>query len=207
MASRLHDKLDDNKRKYDSPLRRQQVADTRERIVDAGAELVHELPSWDWTNLTAKAVGDRAGVASRTVLRYFSSERVLRHAVLQRLVEESETHLERFALKDFREITEGMLAYLLSFSAKFEPPPLTDPTLNSIAEYRRDKLLEAVTQETRGWQEREREIATACLDILWDPSIYERIKHNWSFDRETATRSITWLIELIEAAISTGQRP
>ena len=39
------------KRRYNSPLRQQQAAATRERIVAAGAKLVHSYPAWDWTNL------------------------------------------------------------------------------------------------------------------------------------------------------------
>ena len=43
------------RRKYDSPVRRQQAADTRERIVAAGADLVHGFDRWDWRE------PDRAG--------------------------------------------------------------------------------------------------------------------------------------------------
>ncbi len=35
------------RRRYDSPVRRQQVAETRARIVAAGVELLHGTPSWN----------------------------------------------------------------------------------------------------------------------------------------------------------------
>ncbi len=49
-------------RKHESPLRRQQTAETRERILVAGSELVHGFSSWDWRDLTVRAVAKRAGV-------------------------------------------------------------------------------------------------------------------------------------------------
>src|SRR4029077_13587684 len=36
------------RRRYDSPIRRQRAAETRERIVVAGAELLHGFPIWNW---------------------------------------------------------------------------------------------------------------------------------------------------------------
>lgn len=207
MSTAAPTKAVDKKRKYNSPLRQQQTADTKERIVAAGSELVHEFPTWDWTNLTAKAVGERAGVAERTVHRHFSSERALRHAVLQRLVEESGVNMEDFQLKEFRDMTVGMLNYLLSFSAKTNTVPALDPTLASIAEYRREQLLDAVVRETPTWGDEEQKIVAAGLDILWDPSVHERIRQSWGFDRDTATRSVTWMIDLIETAIKNGNKP
>ncbi len=207
MTTAAPTKADDKKRKYNSPLRQQQTADTRQRIVAAGSELVHEFPTWDWTNLTAKAVGERAGVAERTVHRHFTSERALRHAVLQCLVEESGINLEGFRLDEFRDMTVGMLSYLLSFSAKSDTVPVMDPTLASIFQYRRQQLLDAVVRETPQWREDEQKLVAAGLDILWDPSVYERIRQSWGFDRDTATRTVTWMIDLIETAIKNGNKP
>src|SRR5436305_10897149 len=57
-------------RRYDSPLRRERAAQTRDSIISAGAELVHEFSSWDWRKLTIRAVAERAGVHERTVYRH-----------------------------------------------------------------------------------------------------------------------------------------
>ena len=35
------------RRRYDSPVRRQRAAETRERIVTAGIELLHATASWN----------------------------------------------------------------------------------------------------------------------------------------------------------------
>ena len=77
------------RRRYDTTLRRQQAAGTRERIVAAGSALLHRSPIRDWRSLTLRAVAERAGVNERTVYRHFANERALRDAVMHRLEEEA----------------------------------------------------------------------------------------------------------------------
>jgi AcrR family transcriptional regulator len=79
-------------------VRRERSAETRERIVEAGSTLVHELGSWDWRDLTVRDVAARAGVHERTVHRHFTTERDLRAAVLQRLIEEAGVTVEGMRL-------------------------------------------------------------------------------------------------------------
>ena len=88
-ASRAPRAVQQSRRRYDTPIRRQRAADTRERIVTAGSELAHEFASWDWKALTFRAVAERAGVGERTVYRHFPTERHLHDAVMQRLEEEA----------------------------------------------------------------------------------------------------------------------
>lgn len=70
------------RRRYDSSSRRRQAAETRARIVAAGTELVHGFETWDWHDLTFKAVAERAGVGERTVYRHFPTEQHLHDAVM-----------------------------------------------------------------------------------------------------------------------------
>jgi len=192
------------RRQYRSPLRQQQSAETRERIVTAGAELVHGYPAWDWTNLTARAVGERAGVSERTVHRHFTTERKLRDAVLQRLVEESGVRLETLDLTRFADETARMFAYLASFATA---PVKLDPSFASVDRQRREALLQAVERATPHWTQHERETAAAVLDILWNLPPYERLITAWGFDADRAIEAIRWLIGLIEVAIRQGRRP
>src|ERR1700746_1952576 len=78
-----------SRRRYDSPLRRRRAAETRERIVSAGATLVRSFTTWDWKELTFRAVAQSAGVSESSVYRHFANERELRDAVMQRLGEEA----------------------------------------------------------------------------------------------------------------------
>ncbi len=192
-------------RPYDSPLRRQKTAETRERIVAAGSEIVHGLPTWDWRGLTFRAVGDRAGVSERTVHRYFSNERELREAILQHLVQESGVALDGLELSNFADVTARVLTYLSSFSVA--PASEEDPAFAALDRHRRDALLGAVVRSTRGWSDSERRMAAALLDILWNVPTYERLLTAWRLDADHAIRAITWLIGLVEEAIQKGRRP
>jgi AcrR family transcriptional regulator len=103
-------------RPYDSPVRRERSAETRERIVEAGTAMVREHASWDWHGITVRAVATRAGVHERTVHRHFATERDLRAAVLQRMVEEAGVTVEGLRLDDLPSHVSQLFAYLSSFS-------------------------------------------------------------------------------------------
>lgn len=193
------------RRQYDSPLRRLQAAETRDRIVAAGAEIAHRLPAWDWSEMTFKAVGERAGVSERTVHRYFSTERTLRDAILQRLVQESGIDLGVLELRDFAGIATGVFRYLSSF--KVAAQPQMDPSFAALDQQRLDALTGAVSGAARSWSTDEQKIAAAVLDMLWHPAFYERLTTAWRLDVERATQAITWVISLVETAIQKGQRP
>lgn len=193
------------KRRYNSPLRQQQAAETRERIVAAGAKLVHSYPAWDWTNLTALAVGERAGVSERTVQRHFPTERQLRDAVLQRVYEESGIGLHEVKLETFADVTARMFAYLSSFA--IAPQVQSDPTFLSMDQQRCDALLNAVVQATPQWTEQQQRVAASVLDMVWNPPTYERLITVWGFDSQRAIGALTWLIGLVEQAVRDNQRP
>lgn len=193
------------KRRYNSPLRQQQTQETRERIIAAGANLVHSYPAWDWTNLTALAVGESAGVSERTVQRHFPTERLLRDAVLQRVYEESGIALDEVKLDTFADVTARMFAYLSSFATT--PQVQSDPTFLTMDKLRCDALLNAVVQATPRWNEQQQKMAAAVLDMVWNPPTYERLITTWGFDAERASDTLTWLINVIEKAIRAEDRP
>ena len=193
------------RRRYDSPLRRQQAAETRDRIVAGGAKLVHGLPTWDWRDLTFRAAGERAGVSERTVFRHFATERELRQAVLQRLFEESGITLDGLELDEFAGVAARLFRYLSSFPVSSQRPE--DPAFAAMDQHRRDALLDAVVRATRGWPERDRRMAAAVLDMMWSVPAYERLLTVWQLDAGHVARAVTWVIGLIEEAIRDGRRP
>jgi AcrR family transcriptional regulator len=192
-------------RSYESPVRRQRAAETHERILVAGSELVHGFPSWDWRGLTVRAVAERAGVNERTVYRHFSSERELHDAVMRRLEEEAEIDLTGLALEDLAGATASLFTYLSSFPVR--PPRPRDPTFADIDERRRAALREAVAQRTEGWPEEDREKVAALLDLLWSLPTYERLVKAWDLDADEAAEAVTWMIGLLEQAVRAGRRP
>jgi AcrR family transcriptional regulator len=193
------------RRRYDSPLRRQRAADTRERIVRAGAELLHGVPIWNWRALTVRAVAQRAEVNERTVYRHFSTERELRDAVMTRLERESGVELEGLRLDGLQDLTARMFRYVSAFPLEPRTPP--DPTVAAANERQRRALLAAVAPMTEDWSPGERAIAAAMFDVLWSVVSYERLVAGWDLDSGSAITGITWVIGLVEDAIRRGVRP
>jgi AcrR family transcriptional regulator len=192
-------------RRYDSPVRRERTTETRERIVEAGSALVHDLSSWDWRGVTVRAVAARAGVHERTVHRHFATERDLRAAVLQRLLEESGVTVEGMRLDDLPGHVEQLFDYLSSFSSSTERPP--DPALLALDERRKAAILTTVSGDAKGLSEAEQRLAAAMIDVLWGLPTYRRLINGWGLDGREAARGVNWLIGLITDAIRDGRRP
>jgi AcrR family transcriptional regulator len=193
------------RRRYDSPVRRQQAAATRERIVAAGTELLHGFPVLNWRALTVRAVAEHAGVTERTVYRYFGSERDLRDAVMGRMERDAGVELEGLSLDQVQEVAARIFEYVSKFP--LEPRTPRDPTVAATNERQRAALLGAVKRATRGWRPRDRVIAAAMLDVLWAPVAFERLVTDWELDPEEATAAITWTIGLVQRALDEGPRP
>jgi AcrR family transcriptional regulator len=192
-------------RRYDSPVRRQRAAETRDRIVAAGAELLHESPVWNWRELTVRAVAERAGVTERTVYRHFATERDLRDAVLARLEDEAGVDLDGLRLEDVSAVTTRTFEYVSSFP--LEPRTPSDATTEAASERLRSALLGAVAPSTEGWPEDDRALAAATLDVLWSLASYERLVAGWGLAPRDAITAVTWAIGLVADAIHQGHRP
>jgi AcrR family transcriptional regulator len=193
------------RRRYDSPVRRQRAAETRERILVAGAELLHGFPIWNWGALTVRAVAERAGVNERTVYRYFASERELRDAVMGTLEEEAGVEVEGLRLEDVGDVTARIFEYVSSFPIAPRTP--RDPTVAAANERQRQALLAAVAPSMTECSEVDRALAASVLDVLWSVVSYERLVVDWELDPKDAIRGISWAIQLVEDAIRRGSGP
>jgi AcrR family transcriptional regulator len=194
-----------DRRRYDNTLRRERAAQTRERIVAAGAELVHEASIRDWRGVTIRAVAERAGVNERTVYRHFANERALRDAVMHRTEQEAGVDLTDLQLGDVADAAARIFEYVSSYPLEARPP--LDPTLVDANRRQHDALLAAVKEHASRWPSDDRTIAAAVLDVLWAIGSYERLVTDWQLDRAEATRAITWAIGLVEQAVREGRRP
>lgn len=192
-------------RTYDSPVRRQQAEATRERIIAAGAELLHGFAVWNWRALTVRAVAERAGVNERTVYRHFANERELRDAVLERLERDSGVALDELQLEDIQDHTRRLLEFVSTYPMESRTPH--DETLRRAAQRVRDSLQGAVAPATERWSEEDRKVAAGVLDVLWSVASYERLVVDWGIESEDAIRGITWALGLVEEAIRTGNHP
>ncbi|ADP81949.1 TetR/AcrR family transcriptional regulator [Pseudofrankia inefficax] len=192
-------------RSYENSQRSRQAAATRERIVATATDLVHELPNWDWRNLTVRAVARRAGVNESTVYRHFATERNLRDAVLRQLETEAGVELENLTLDNFGQTIAQTFAYLATFPIGSRP--IEDPTFAALDERRRHALRAALTASAADWTDEEREMTAAALDAFWSVGTFERMVTTWDLDPEKATSAATWVIGLIEAAVRDGRGP
>ena len=192
-------------RAYDGTLRRERAAETRERIVDAGSELLHRTSVRDFKKLTVRAVAERAGVNERTVYRYFGNERGLRDAVMHRNEQEAGIDLAGMRLEDIAKVAAQIFGHVSSYPR--DPRPTLDPTLVDAAQRQREALLGAVASQAEGWPEADQVIAAAMFDLLWSVASYERLVIDWQIDHQRAVEGISWVIGLVEQAVRDGRGP
>jgi AcrR family transcriptional regulator len=193
------------RRPYDSAVRRERAAQTRERIVAAGAELVHASAIRDWRGVTIRAVAERAGVNERTVYRHFANERALRDAVMQRLEEAAGVDLAQMRLADVAEVTARVLRHVSAYPIAPHAP--LDETLAAANRRRQDVLLAAIAEHTPQWPPGDRRLAAGILDVLWSVGAYERLVVEWELDADRTIRAITWAIGLVADAVRDDRPP
>jgi AcrR family transcriptional regulator len=194
-----------SRRPYDITLRSERAAETRERIVAAGSDLLHRSSVRDWRALTIREVAERAGVNERTVYRHFGNERGLRDAVMHRIEEEAGIDLSVMQLEDIAGVTSAILEHVSSYPLESRPP--LDPTLTEASQRQRQALLDAVADRAADWTPEDRTVAAAMFDVLWSVASYERLVVDWQLNRERAIRGITWVIGLVEQAVRNGDPP
>ncbi|MCX2934311.1 TetR/AcrR family transcriptional regulator [Mycobacterium sp. CVI_P3] len=194
-----------NRRRYDSAVRREQVARTRERIVTAGAQLLHGFPIWNWRALTIRAVADTAGIAERTVYRHFATEKDLRDAVLARLANEADIELAGLSLDEFDQVAMRVLQYVSQFPLEPRTPP--DATVEAGKSRQRVALLAALTEARPDWSDEDRTVAAAIFDVLWNVVSYEQLVVEWQLEPPVAIAGISWVIRLVQEAIRDGNAP
>ena len=188
------------RRPYDTPLRRQQAAETQGRIVAAGCELVHELQTWDWRGLTFRAVAERAGLSERTVYRHFSTERDLHNAVMRGLEQEAGVSYDGLAVEQLTLVASRSFAWLSTYAPQPWPIDAADPELDADRR-RREALVGAVAEATPDWSDSQRQMAAGIVDVLMNPPAYERLVAGWSLDAEEVTCAVSWAIGLVVAAM------
>jgi AcrR family transcriptional regulator len=196
-----------NRRRYDNSARAVKAAQTRERIIAAGSELVHAFDSWSWRDLTFRSVAERAGVGERTVYRHFPTERHLHDAVMARLESEAGIAYEDVDLGNLAEVTGRVFASLQRFSVRESVDAPRDPTFVGVDARRRDALLRAVAEAAPGWSEAEKRITAGLLDVLWNLPSYERLVGAWGLDGAAATDAVGWLMAKVIEAVEDGSPP
>jgi AcrR family transcriptional regulator len=192
-------------RRYDSKVRREKAAATRERIVAAGGDLLRTSSIRDWHALTMRAVAERAGVSERTVYRIFANERGLRDAVMRRLEQEAGIDLAGMRLEDITEVAARILHHISGYPR--ESKPALDPTLDEASQRQRTALVTALELGPHDRPPRETLAIAAVFDALWSVATYERLVADWGLADEAAIEAVTWAMGLMSAAMQEGRGP
>jgi AcrR family transcriptional regulator len=195
------------RRRYDNRGRQQKAAQTRERIIAAGSELVHAFDGWNWQELTFRSVAERAAVGERTVYRHFPTERHLHDAVMQRLESEAGISYQDVDLSNLGEVTARVFASLQRFAVRDSVDTPRDPTFVGVDARRRDALLRAVAASAPGWSDSEQRVTAGLLDVLWNLPAYERLVGVWGVQGATATEAVNWLMAKVIEAVEGDSPP
>lgn len=186
-------------RKYESPLREQQRADTRRRILDAAIELLA-----DENELSIPDVAARAGVATRTVYFHFESKAALIDALSQVLDEE-------VGIFTFPESAQELVDYSDEFWEGFvENEQLWRALIFSragrdVSKRGRDRRVtsfqRSLESHLAGLDEGDQLLATAVVYLQFGPALRLALLDNFGLTAEQAGRGATWAIRTLIAEL------
>jgi AcrR family transcriptional regulator len=199
--------LSTSRRSYHSPARQKAAAATRDRIIDAGAQLVRGFTTWNWDELTFRAVAERAEVSERTVYRHFPTERHLHDAIMGRLEDQAGIAYEDVELDNFAEVTARLFASLGRFAIKDSIGAPHGPAFVGAEAKRHDALDRAVVARAPELPDAQRRALAGLLDVLWSPPTYERLVGAWNLDKSEAVGAVQWLIAKVIAAVENNEAP
>jgi AcrR family transcriptional regulator len=179
-------------RTYKSPLRQQQAEATRERIMQALAELIEECGPDAISN---RQIAERAGVTEITVYRHFPSREALLSALWQK------TNTDRGVRGGFPETLDGIVERLDPLFRSFDQTPahiqatLTTPQGRALRasrnEDRRAAFLKAV-DEAPGLSEDDRRAAAGVLQLLYSAYAWLSLREQWDMTGEEAAEAVGW---------------
>jgi AcrR family transcriptional regulator len=198
--------LSTSRRSYHSPARQKAAAATRDRIIDAGTRLVREFTTWNWDELTFRAVAERAEVSERTVYRHFPTQRHLHDAIMSRLEGDAGIAYEEVELDNLAEVTARLFASLGRFAIKDSIGTPHGPAFVGAEAKRHDALNRAVTARAQELPDAQRRALAGLLDVLWSPPTYERLVGAWNLHNEDAVGAVQWLIAKVVAGIDDNER-
>lgn len=194
-------------RAYSSPLRAEQAAATRERIVDATVALLQE---GDVSSFSMQDVADRAGVAVRTVYRAFPTKDDLIAGLLESI-------RERFGAAGAMPADAAELRATVDQAVRtvYELEPLYR-ALFATAQGREAHAREApdrlaamkrmFSTEVAGLQPEQVRLFATIVHLLTSSNSLLFLKTYGGLDADEAARAIGWLLDAVTAAVNDPER-
>ena len=186
-------------RVYESPLRVEQMEQTRLRILQAVTELLADPTTEE---VTIPLVARRARVSLRTVYRHFPAREALFDAWAEWVDERLRIHLHSYPEK-----ADRLPAFALELYRSYdESEPLVKAMLNSKAaravrertRRRRQRQFErAMSELTEELGPRERHRAIAVLYLLVSAPAWRAMREQWGLDGEEAGKAAAWAVRVL----------
>jgi AcrR family transcriptional regulator len=193
-------------RAYASPLRAEQAAETRRRIVQAYGDEVCSLEDGD---VTVQNVAARAGVSVPTVYRNFASLDVLGDAFWDSV----ET---QFGSLDTIKSADDLGPYTERLFKQFEGAPVLRAMLwtragrrlrNRTVHRRNETFLRALAPLTKRMPEREARAVTAMIKVISSGHVWELLHGDWGLSGGEAGQAASWALGALVEALRKDPTP
>ena len=195
-------------RPYSSPLRAEQAAATRDRIVDATVEL---LQAGDPSAVGMQHVADRAGVSVRTVYRAFPTREDLFTGVLEAIIE----RFEALAGRPPATVEELRGSVGSAVRAVYELEPLYRALFATAtgreshrrtAGERQAPIEAAFAEDLAGLTPSQVQQFLGVVHLVTSSRGVLFLKDYAGLDRDEASAAVSWALEALTAAIRDPER-
>jgi AcrR family transcriptional regulator len=192
---------------YRSPLREEQKAATRERILNAASVLMEDR---GLEELSFAAIAESAGVKERTVYRHFPNKTSLLEGLWRWF--QARVHYGEIA-----ETEEELIAKPLSTFPGFdENEQFVRALWSSVqgrefrlsnVEERKAGIKKAIAEATRGLPARQARWIAAVVHVLYSGAAWSTMKDYWGLSGEEAGKASATAIELLLNAVRENVAP
>jgi AcrR family transcriptional regulator len=194
-------------RTYSSPLREQQMAQTRELILEAAARLLGEAEAGE---LTVAAAAERAGVSVRTAYRYFATKEALFDGINEWFVRRwGIPPLYPDRLDELKAVVTRLYVSFGENEAMIRAALRTPQGVEARAR-RKQHQVRAITKmleaEKLGLETAELRRIASSFQILMSSDQFTNLRDVWGFTIEEAIASTCWALDALIARVRKGKR-